>query len=34
VPSAELGAHNQEVYGDWLGIPSDELERLQKEGVI
>ena len=33
-PSAELGAHNHEVYGDWLGIPEDELERLKQEKVI
>lgn len=33
-PSAELGAHNHAVYSDWLGIPKEELEGLQKEGVI
>ena len=33
-PSAELGEHNHEVYGDWLGIPKDELERLKQEKVI
>ena len=29
-----LGAHNSEVYSEWLGYPAAELERLFKEGVI
>jgi len=29
-----LGAHNNEVYRDWLGLPAAELERLAAEGVI
>jgi len=29
-----LGAHNKEVYEDWLGLPAPELERLAAEGVI
>lgn len=29
-----LGAHNEEVYGGLLGLSSEELERLSKEGVI
>lgn len=29
-----LGAHNNEVYRDWLGLPATELERLAAEGVI
>ena len=29
-----LGAHNQEVYGDELGIGSDELERMKKDSII
>ncbi|HWZ96607.1 MAG TPA: CaiB/BaiF CoA-transferase family protein [Candidatus Dormibacteraeota bacterium] len=29
-----LGAHNTEVYQDWLGYPAAELERLSKKGVI
>jgi crotonobetainyl-CoA:carnitine CoA-transferase CaiB-like acyl-CoA transferase len=29
-----LGAHNTEVYRDWLGLPASELERLAAEGVI
>ena len=34
VPSAELGAHNQEIYGDWLGLSSEEIEAMQRDGVI
>jgi crotonobetainyl-CoA:carnitine CoA-transferase CaiB-like acyl-CoA transferase len=33
-PSGELGRDNQEVYGDWLGLPADEITRLQTEEVI
>ena len=33
-PSGTLGCDNQEVYGDWLGLPADELAGLQAEGVI
>jgi formyl-CoA transferase len=29
-----LGAHNTEVYHDWLGLPAAELERLKSKGVI
>ena len=29
-----LGAHNTEVYCDWLGYPAAEMERLAAEGVI
>ena len=29
-----LGAHNEEVYGGLLNLPSDELERLSREGVV
>ena len=29
-----LGAHNNEVYRDWLGLPAAELVRLKSEGVI
>jgi len=30
----QLGAHNGEVYRDWLGLSASELERLASEGVI
>ena len=30
----ELGAHNQEVYGELLGLDTDELSRLSRAGVI
>ena len=33
-PSADLGAHNHEVYGEWLGISDEELEILKSEKVI
>ncbi len=29
-----VGAHNMEVYRDWLGLPGTELARLTAEGVI
>ena len=29
-----LGAHNAEVYGEWLWIAEEEQERLRKLGVI
>ena len=34
VPSRRLGEDNVAVYGDWLGRPRDEIERLREEGVI
>jgi len=34
VPSRRLGEDNVAVYGDWLGRPRDEIERLRAEGVI
>jgi crotonobetainyl-CoA:carnitine CoA-transferase CaiB-like acyl-CoA transferase len=30
----ELGAHNQQVYGDWLGLAESEIEQLKQQGVI
>jgi len=33
-PSSSLGAENRQVYGDWLGVPPEEMERLAREGVI
>jgi crotonobetainyl-CoA:carnitine CoA-transferase CaiB-like acyl-CoA transferase len=29
-----LGAHNPEVYGEWLGLARDEQDRLRELGVI
>jgi crotonobetainyl-CoA:carnitine CoA-transferase CaiB-like acyl-CoA transferase len=29
-----LGAHNDEVYGDLLGIPAEERDSLRRDGVI
>lgn len=34
VPSAALGAHNDEVYGDWLGLPRSEIAQLREQEVI
>ena len=34
VPVAELGTHNDEVYGDWLGVSRDELAAYRRDGVI
>ena len=33
-PSGALGCDNEEVYGDWLGLPKAEIARLQAEEVI
>lgn len=34
LPSAALGAHNLEIYVDWLGLDKCEVEKLESEGVI
>ena len=34
VPSPSLGQHNQEVYGDWLGLGADGVAALKREGAI
>ncbi len=33
-PSPSLGQHNEEVYGDWLGVDEDTITDLKKDGVI
>ncbi len=33
-PGPYLGAHNQEVYGGWLGYSPEDLKQLHQEGVI
>jgi crotonobetainyl-CoA:carnitine CoA-transferase CaiB-like acyl-CoA transferase len=34
VPSPSLGQHNQDVYGDWLGLGADGVEALRRAGAI
>ena len=34
VSSPKLGQHNQEIYGQWLGISDAAIEALKKEGTI
>jgi len=31
---AELGAHNAEVYSEWLALPADQLADLQARGIV
>lgn len=34
VSSPQLGQHNQEIYGEWLGLSDDTINELKKEGTI
>jgi CoA:oxalate CoA-transferase len=34
VASPFLGQHNQEIYGDWLGLGADAVEALRRDGAI
>ncbi len=34
VPSPTLGQHNQDVYGDWLGLGAEGVEALRRDGAI
>ena len=33
-PSRRLGQDNEQVYGTWLGLPADEIEKLTADGII
>ena len=34
VPSGLIGAHNDEIYGEWLGLSMEEVGELRAEEVI
>ena len=34
IPSPTVGQHNDEIYGGWLGLSSDEIVNLKQQGVI
>lgn len=34
VPSPQVGQHNGDVYGEWLGLSAEEIEGLTRDGVI
>jgi crotonobetainyl-CoA:carnitine CoA-transferase CaiB-like acyl-CoA transferase len=34
VPSPQVGQHNGDVYGEWLGFSAEEIEGLKRDGVI
>ena len=33
-PAPYLGAHNEEIYGGWLGYSKEDLDQLKKQGII
>jgi crotonobetainyl-CoA:carnitine CoA-transferase CaiB-like acyl-CoA transferase len=33
-PSLPLGAMNDEIYGNWLGLSREEMDQMAKDGVI
>ncbi|HEX4614837.1 MAG TPA: hypothetical protein VH230_02885 [Stellaceae bacterium] len=33
-PSPEIGEHNAEIYGDWLGLSATEIAEPRHSGVI
>ncbi|MBS0242728.1 MAG: CoA transferase [Proteobacteria bacterium] len=33
-PSPKVGQHNDDVYGEWLGLSADEISELRREGAI
>ena len=34
VPSVGLGAHNAEVFGEWLGLSAAEIDALKCDGIV
>jgi hypothetical protein len=34
IPSPSLGQHNLDVYGGWLGLGAEGVERLKQAGAI
>ena len=34
LPATAHGAHDAEVLGEWLGLPEDEMRRLEADGVL
>ncbi len=34
VPSPNIGEHNNDIYGGWLGLSGDEISELKAAGVI